>query len=204
MYDLDKTYKERDFKRRESLSWRVPIICDAIIKVLKPKSVIDFGCGNGDITCGFLDRGIEACGIEGTQNAIPSSKLPPGKLYIHDLRKPWDANFRSLLYYSISPAKFDLALCLEVAEHIEPEYIPELLFKLLTSSDRILFSAARPGQGGVKHVNCQPKEYWISQFTGKGLTYGVLTAEELQKEFYSYRNKKGIKAYYQNLLYFFK
>jgi len=39
----------------------------------------------------------------------------------------------------------------------------ELLLANLTgnASKHILFSAARPGQWGDGHINCQPKQFWI-------------------------------------------
>ena len=31
------------------------------------------------------------------------------------------------------------------------------------------WSAAHPGQGGVDHINCQPKEYWQKLIESNGL-----------------------------------
>ena len=51
--------------------------------------------------------------------------------------------------------KFETALCLEVAEHLE-ETSSSLLIKMLTAhADTIVFSAPCPGQNGQHHVNCQ-------------------------------------------------
>ena len=32
-------------------------------------------------------------------------------------------------------------------------------------SDRVVFSAAIPGQGGVNHINERPQSYWIDKFS---------------------------------------
>jgi SAM-dependent methyltransferase len=205
MYNLDKAYPKKFFARRKSLTWRVPIVCDAIIDVFKLKAVIDIGCGNGDLVKGFLERDVKAWGIEGTENATNSDvlKLSHKKyqyhyLYVWDLRKPFCCQLR----------KFDLAICFEVAEHIEPEYTDIFLDNLCSVSDRVLFSAAGPGQGGIHHHNCQPEEYWMSKFRIKNYANqhfnyncrGIV--DRLKEKWYPWRNKKGIKAYYQNLMYF--
>ena len=200
MYDLDKAYSKKFFAQRKSLSWRVPIVCDAIIDVLKPKSVIDVGCGNGDLLRGFHDKGIKILGIEGTKNYSANTMLPLIEvdeyvsLYpicIHDFRKK-----------GFVCGKFDLAICFEVAEHIELEYTDIFLDNLCSLSDRILFSAAGPGQGGIHHHNCQHKVYWINKINAKGYICNFKIITKLQERWYPWQNKKGIKAYYQNLMYF--
>jgi hypothetical protein len=35
----------------------------------------------------------------------------------------------------------------------------------------LIFTAAQPGQGGVGHINCRKKEYWLNKFVAKGLIY---------------------------------
>jgi hypothetical protein len=32
-----------------------------------------------------------------------------------------------------------------------------------------VWTAARPGQGGVGHVNCRPRDYWAQKFVEAGL-----------------------------------
>ncbi|MFW9899886.1 MAG: class I SAM-dependent methyltransferase [Candidatus Thorarchaeota archaeon] len=209
MYNLDKAYSKKFFTRRKSLAWRIPIVCDAIIDVLKPKSVIDIGCGNGDLVKGFINRNIQTFGIEGTVNAL-SDVENFDRIWIYDLRK-------DKIEHPFTFRKFDLAICFEVAEHIEPEYTNIFLDNLYSLSDRILFSAAGPGQGGIHHHNCQPKEYWEQKFKDKNYIRPDILIDEyvdntlqqirpvetlLQFKWQKWRNKKGIKAYYQNLMYF--
>src|SRR5262245_23819351 len=47
--------------------------------------------------------------------------------------------------------RFDIALCLEVAEHLPKESADNLIDPLTSHSDAILFSAACPGQPGQHH-----------------------------------------------------
>jgi hypothetical protein len=64
--------------------------------------------------------------------------------------------------------RYDLAISLEVAEHLPPTAAAGFVSLLADLSDFVLFSAAVPGQGGVGHVNEQWPDYWISLFAGHG------------------------------------
>jgi hypothetical protein len=54
----------------------------------------------------------------------------------------------------------DLVHCQEVAEHIEPAFVENLLASL-AAGKYILMTHGLPGQIGHHHVNCQPPDYWI-------------------------------------------
>jgi hypothetical protein len=63
---------------------------------------------------------------------------------------------------------FDLAVCLEVAEHL-PESAADGLVDLLSSAAPVvLFSAAIPGQEGEDHINEQWPTYWATKFADRG------------------------------------
>ena len=68
--------------------------------------------------------------------------------------------------------RYDLAISLEVAEHLSPARGAELVTFLTESSDHVLFSAAIPGQGGTGHLNEQWPAYWADLFHARG--YGAL------------------------------
>jgi len=63
---------------------------------------------------------------------------------------------------------FDLALSLEVAEHLPAHLAPSFVDSLAALSPVVLFSAAIPGQGGTHHVNEQWPEYWAELFRERG------------------------------------
>ena len=67
--------------------------------------------------------------------------------------------------------RWDLCICFEVAEHLRPQYAPALVETLAGASDRIVFTAAAPGQGGTHHYNEQPQEYWKEFFKSHGFAY---------------------------------
>ena len=60
--------------------------------------------------------------------------------------------------------RFDLAVCVEVAEHLPHDSANVLIQSLCDLSDVVLFSAAVPLQGGTNHVNEQWPTYWAQRF----------------------------------------
>jgi SAM-dependent methyltransferase len=66
---------------------------------------------------------------------------------------------------------FDLAYCLEVAEHLPPELGEKLVQYVASLAPLVVFTAAHPGQGGTAHINEQPKSYWIERFEKTGMRH---------------------------------
>ena len=64
--------------------------------------------------------------------------------------------------------RYDLAVCLEVAEHLPESSASDLVRTLTTLAPIVLFSAAIPGQGGVGHINERWPSYWKSRFEEHG------------------------------------
>lgn len=63
----------------------------------------------------------------------------------------------------------EATLCLEVGEHIEPEYEATVLDNIANSATKkIIMSWAIPGQGGFGHVNCRENDYIIAQMEARG------------------------------------
>jgi len=188
---LEDIYKGAFFARRDRLAWRAPIVCGAIHKVIAPRHVIDVGCAIGEYVAYFIKMGIDAWGLEGSKNAIPFLKVPAERVFIRDLRKPVRVG-----------GHYDLALCLEVLEHVESWAADILVGNLTVMAPRILVSAAPPGQGGHHHVNCQPKSYWVGKFTQRGYIHDALIEDEIRRLWEPCRHKKEMSAYYNNLLFF--
>lgn len=127
-------------------------ILPILIKHFVIKSIIDIGSGN----CGFLKAAIEigitdVIGVDGSY--IKDLMIPKKQFIAYDLK-----------YLFASNREFDLVVSLEVAEHINETFAMTFIETLTGLGDTILFSAARVGQGGVNHVNCQPPEYWEKKF----------------------------------------
>lgn len=200
MEQLDKVYKGGFFQRRYRESWRVPYIVKALIETFKPSLVVDVGCGIGDVVDGLWEAGVSAYGIEGTENCLPYLVTSRDKIYIHDMRRSLDVplDFGGLL---VGP--FDLAISIEVAEHIDPEYADCFLNNLTKLSDRILMTGAPPGQKGHSHLNCQKQSYWIQKMRLRNYRNKWFRGNEFSAHFAPMMHKRGIKQIFEtNLMYF--
>jgi hypothetical protein len=63
---------------------------------------------------------------------------------------------------------FDIALSLEVAEHLPDQRAQRFVHDLCRLAPIVIFSAAIPGQGGTGHVNEQWPDYWYHLFEAEG------------------------------------
>jgi len=122
--------------------------------VLCPLSVIDWGCASGLYLSPFASRGVTVMGIDAEPTG--GGQLFPGDFYCMDIRRP------------IYTEHFELALCIEVGEHLHPEYADVLIENITRSVDTVFWSAARPGQGGQFHYNEQTISYWMRKFALHG------------------------------------
>lgn len=118
---------------------------------VKYKSVIDIGCGVGE----WNDGNPDYVGVD--YNVPRRCLLIPEERYI-------DCNLEK----EVITGKYDLALCLEVAEHISERRAKAIVEMLCSLSDQVLFSAAIPNQGGTGHQNEQWQTYWAERFAEYG------------------------------------
>jgi SAM-dependent methyltransferase len=129
-------------------------ILDIVMHYHRPASVLDVGCGLGTWLKVARSRGIQDIrGIEGAWLDPRKAKIDAGLLDVLDLEKSFDLGRR-----------FDLVICLEVAEHISAGAADRLIGSLTRHAPMVLFSAAIPHQGGHHHVNEQFLPYWVERF----------------------------------------
>lgn len=132
----------------------VPILAD-----LTPiRSVVDVGCGSGAWLTVFKERGVaRVFGIDGSVASEARAVLAPGEYQQIDLESGF-----------VFEDRFDLCISLEVAEHLNPAAARNFVRTLTSASDVVVFSAAVPGQGGTKHINCRWPSYWQEHFRAFG------------------------------------
>ena len=134
------------------------IIVPLVLRDLAPASVVDFGCGEGAWLSTFVANGLEDVeGIDGDHVDRTMLRIEARRFTAMDLEHALPTRRR-----------FDLAMSLEVAEHLTADGGRRLVDALCKSSEVVLFSAAVPGQGGTHHINEQWLEYWIEQFEING------------------------------------
>lgn len=120
----------------------------------RPETILDVGCNIGMWSRAFARRAADVIGLDAPH--MEPHVLRGFRFLAHDLRKP------------IPTLSCDAAVCLEVAEHLPEDSGQILVDSLADSADVVLFSAATPGQGGYRHVNEQPFDYWEARFVEHG------------------------------------
>lgn len=155
------TYSSEFYSRQMGRSERSATkVIPALLATRKFSSVVDFGCGVGTWLNVARSMGIfDVIGLDGDYVDRSLLQIPQELFLPTDLSKPVQIG-----------RKFDLALSMEVAEHIASSNAQQFILNLCEHADTILFSAAVPGQGGVNHVNEQWQSYWLKQFEVQGFT----------------------------------
>lgn len=147
--------------RRAHTAHAASRIFAALPENLMRERVADIGCGTGTFLA--ASGASYQFGIEGSW-VTPDMLDNPAIVF----------ESRNLEQHFAGP-QVDLALSLEVAEHLSPERAASFVADLVAMAPAVLFSAAIPGQGGVGHINEQWQSYWASHFAAHGRkSYDVL------------------------------
>jgi len=142
------------------------IIVPFLLRLARPKSVIDVGCAVGAWLKVFRENGAESIrGLDGRYVDRSKLLIDPACFTPVDLAQAVTVHRA----HTFRPDEgYDLAVCLEVAEHLPGSAAPGLVHTLTTLAPFVLFSAAVPGQRGVGHINEQWPSYWKSLFEEHG------------------------------------
>jgi SAM-dependent methyltransferase len=133
-------------------------ILPVLLRFSEASSVVDVGCGEGAWLQVASRLGVkEVHGIDGDYVQAERLLISKSMFQAADLTRPISVGRR-----------FDLAVCLEVAEHLPPQSAAPLVASLVSLAPAILFSAAIPGQGGINHLNERWPSYWQSLFGAHG------------------------------------
>ena len=133
-------------------------IAPLVYNVVKPNSVIDIGCGHGHWLREFQLLGTRVIhGIDGDYISKDSLAISPSSFTAYDLNSPLKVE-----------SHYDLAISIEVAEHLNPKSSDHFVESLCKLSNIILFSAAIPGQPGHCHINANWPDFWANRFGQHG------------------------------------
>jgi hypothetical protein len=184
LYNAD-FYKDRHRKTLYSARTILGIVREMLPEI---RSAVDMGCGVGTWLSVLKEGGAtDIRGIDGPWVVREYLEIPEECFTEHDLSSTITLD-----------TTFDLAISLEVAEHLPAVSARGFVESLTGFSDFILFSAATPHQIGIGHINEQWPNYWISLFEERGYA----AVDIVRKRIW---NDESIPSWYrQNILLFVK
>ncbi len=165
----------------------VPMVLDRV----PATSVIDVGCGRGYWLRAFRQAGVDRIfGVDGGRIDANRLVIPPDDFAAVDLAGVVDGKPLNVSPYE----RFDLATCMEVAEHLPENAADHFVRGLTELAPVLLFSAAIPRQGGTGHLNERWPSYWAAIFA----RYGYVPVDGLRRLIW---RRPDVGAWYrQNLL----
>ena len=122
-------------------------------------SVVDVGAGVGAWSRAALEMDRTVISIDGEWVAGIPGKFDRLNYIFQDLNNQ-----------VTTACPHDVAICVEVAEHLLPERSLGFVADLCKLSPVVVFGAALPRQGGAGHINCRPHSFWINAFAEKNYT----------------------------------
>ena len=159
-----------------------------VFNYIFPKSIVDIGCGNGSWLEAAKKLGIKNVkGVDGIKVDKNNLLIEEFEFLLHDLTTPLQLD-----------KTYDLAISLEVAEHLPESDSNTFIDNICKHSNVVLFSAAIPKQGGQFHFNEQWPEYWHLKFK----KHGFLAYDILRQEFWDHKNV--LWWYSQNMIIYAK
>lgn len=132
-------------------------------KEFKIQSMVDIGCGPGEMVKLAKSRNINAHGVDGDTTVNPQIV--------------WD--YTKGEYHP--GGQLDLAWSVEFLEHVEEQYMSNYM-ATFQHCKYVFCTAARPGELGHHHVNLQERDYWISKFKDYGFEYMKEQSELIREE----------------------
>jgi len=174
------------YQIQEEEAYQADSIAEYIVDHYPNKKIADFGCGPGIYVQSLRKMQQDAYGYD---NDIRIKDKENEHIYHSDI-----------LNLDLEQ-KADIILCLEVAEHIPEEdsdKIVDSIKRNLNQQGMLIWTAAIPGQGGLGHINCQHKEYWVEKFAKRSMVRHS-QQEQILKDYM--RGRAGTMGwFFQNLM----
>lgn len=183
--DLDLDYPRQYFPLADPGNARefVQAVSDYYMTLVgtKLQSVVEFGSGGGWYLKAFQDRGIAIHGYEGSAFGVAccmEKGVTGFNVDVADFRLPMERKFKLA----------GIAICTEVAEHVEPPFHGTFVHNLIKHSHLIWFSSEPPNTNRphLHHPGEQPLEYWKALFNFFG--YGC---HMIPDEIHQATNERG-------------
>jgi hypothetical protein len=194
---MEKINIEKRYPEGEETG-RSPAPYESFFQVLKEvfnfssvSSAIDVGCADGHLI-DFIKSGFKNVSVEGIEyfeyHKKYASKSIVDNIHFIDIRDP--------LPEGLEEKKFDIVICTEVGEHIEPEYTETLLKNLRSLTGKYLIMTWSRYGGSEnpesdphhQHLNPLPFDSFVDLMVGKGFTLNVPASNALGQASVKYSN----------------
>lgn len=170
-------------------------IAKSIVEMFSPKSVVDIGCGRGQLLSALKKRGVVCRGLEYSSAALNICRQNSLDVTKFDLELDMlPKDFRA-----------DVVISTEVAEHLPERCADRFVGILCAIADNVVMTAAEPARtwediaAAHDHVNEQPKQYWIAKFADKGFKYDEYTSIQLCTE---WKGRQVLRFFVERLMVF--
>ena len=151
---LEKFYTKGYFRA----SWKFqtdPIRLQEIfdkIMLLKPRSILDVGCGRGYLVKKLNEAGIPTKGLDFARSVMGSMKVSPDVVLGDALNLPF------------FDKSFELVVSTDFFEHIPGSDVDRVYDEMKRVGDRIAARIAFDGKENEYHLTVKPEKWWKNKF----------------------------------------
>ena len=182
-------YDDAFFKKRTTYRKRAPLMIKGIIELCHPLSFVDCGAALGDLVQEAINQNIDGWGIEGNPACFPYIQCPKDKMMILNLAEPIQLD-----------RKFDVLTTLEVAEHIEEQFVDTFIQNICKLSDVLVISICDYGPTTKIHPTVKSHSWWIPKFNTLGFERHPEDEVLLKQKWDAIKTWPAVKEAYRNLI----
>lgn len=139
----------------------VDMLAHQILVTCGPGSLLDVGCGMGELVRTLLSRGIDARGVDIAARPIAhAEQFVPGRFSV-----------ASVLDLPFEDGAFETVVCTDCLEHLSEADVPRAIAELARVARRSLFLTigTRRDRDGRWHLTIQDRAWWEQRLLAAGL-----------------------------------
>ena len=161
------------------------IFANLVCEIVAPKTLLDVGCGKGDLVDILRKRGISAWGFDASDYIFDGGFAHEYLFMLDILSDPW----------LFGQAIFDTISIFEVLEHFMEEDIDLVLDRICFSAKNFIIGTISEDPVPSEHFCTKPREWWNDKFASRGFEVAHVGDFPLSFASYyhpcSYRRRKG-------------